>query len=153
MGKLKSFLGNAAAVIYFFAVMLVLMLMLIIVPLILISKIDTIREVGFATSTIGTTFIGVFGIFIGISLLVPAFRKMYYKLPWMFPFVKILFIDVVILSIGVMILNFGYEVQSESRHTLFFFLMLSQLILCRATMCIFFSKKKVQYIGGDTNGQ
>lgn len=153
MGRLKDFLGNAAAVIYFFVVMLILMLMLIIVPFILISEISTIREVGFATSTIGTTFIGVFGIFIGISLLVPVFRKMYYKLPWMFPFVKILFFDVVVLSIGVMILNFGYEVQSESRHTLFFILMLIQLILCRAAMCIYFSKKKVQYIGGDTNGQ
>lgn len=153
MSKLIGFLGKMAIVIYFFSVMLPIILMLIFVPLILISEIGTIREAGFATSSIGTTFISVSGLFIGISLLVPAFRIMYYKLPWMLPLVKILFIDVVILSIGVMILNFGYEIQSETRHTLFFVLMLIQLILCRAAMCIYFNKNKVQWIGDDINGQ
>jgi hypothetical protein len=71
----------------------------------------------------------------------------------MFPLVKILFFDVAALSVGVMILNLGYEVQDESRHKLFFIMMLVQLILCRAAMCIYFSKKKVQYIGGGANGQ
>ena len=58
--------------------------MLIFVPIGLIFDINTIRSSGFSTSNIGTTFIGIFGLFIGLSLLIPAFGKMYYKL-WMFP--------------------------------------------------------------------
>ena len=151
MGKLKNVLGNTAAVIYFLAVMWWILLMLILVPIGLFFDINTIRESGFSTLNIGTTFIGIFGLFIGLSLLIPAFRKMYYKLPWMFPFVKILYPNVIIMSIATMLLNYGYEVQNPSRHSLFFIIMICQLIVSRALMCIYFSRKKVQYIGGDIN--
>lgn len=151
MSKLKSFLGNIAALVYFLTVMWWVLLLLMFVPLGLFSEIDTVLSSGFATTNIGATFIGIFGLFIGLSLLIPAFRKMYYKLPWMFPFVKILYPNVVIMSIATMLLNYGYEVQSPARHTLFFVLMIVQIILCRALMCIYFSRNKVQYIGGDTN--
>lgn len=153
MGKLKSILGSTAAVIYFLVVMWWILLMLIFVPIGLISDIDTIRSSGFSTSNIGTAFIGIFGLFIGLSLLVPTLRKMYYKLPWMFPFVKILYPNVIIMSVATMLLNYGYEVQNQTRHTLFFILMICQIIICRALMCIYFSKRKVQYVGGNTNEQ
>jgi hypothetical protein len=151
--RLKSILGNMAAVIYFLAVMWWILLMLVFVPFVLVSDINTIRSSGFSTSNMGTTYIGVFGLFIGLSLLVPVFRKMYYKLPWMFPFVKILYLNVIIMSIATMILNYGYEVQSQTRHTVFFVLIICQIIICRIIMCIYFSKRKVQYIGGDADGQ
>jgi len=152
MSKLKNVLGSTAAVIYFLTVMWWILLMLIFVPIGLFFDINTICKSGFSTSNIGTTFIGIFGLFIGLSLLIPAFRKMYYKLPWMFPFVKILYSNVIIMSIATMLLNFGYEVQNPSRHRLFFIIMICQIIICRALMCIYFSKKKVQYIGGNING-
>lgn len=150
MGKLKGFLGNTAAVIYFLAIMWWILLMLIFVPIGLISDINTIRSSGFSTSNTGAAFIGIFGLFIGLSLLIPAFRIMYYKLPWMFPFVKILYSNVIIMSVAAMLLNYGYEVQSPARHTLFFSVMIGQIIICRAFMCIYFSRKKVQSMGGDT---
>lgn len=91
MSKLKNVLGNTAAVIYFLAVMWWILLMLIFVPIGLFFDINTIRESGFSTSNIGTTFIGIFGLFIGLSLLIPAFRKMYYKITVDVSFVKILY--------------------------------------------------------------
>jgi CDP-diglyceride synthetase len=151
MGDLKSLLSNAAAVIYFMVVMLWLLLILIFAPIMLLNDIIVIRESGFSTSDFGTALIGVSGLFIGLSLLIPAFRKMYYKLPWMFPFVKIMYLNVVIMGIATMLLNYGYEVQNTSRHNQFFILMLCLIIICRALMCVYFDKKKVQYIGGHTN--
>ncbi len=151
MRDLKGLVGNIAAVIYFLTVMWWILLLLILVPMILISDINTIRSSGFSTSNAGTAFIGIFGLFIGLSLIVPAFRKMYYKLPWMFPFVKILYPNVIIMSIAIGLLNYGYEIQSPARHTLFFIVMIGQIIVCRALMSIYFNRKQVQYVGGSAN--
>lgn len=153
MSNSKGFLGNAAAVLYFLAVMWWVLLLLIFVPLGLMFDINTILSSGFSTSSIGTTFIEIFGLFIGLSLLIPAFRKIYYKLPWVFPFVKIFYLNVIIMSIATMLLNYGYEVQNQTRHTIFFILMICQIIICRGLMCIYFHRKKVQYIGGYNNEQ
>jgi len=149
MGKLKDSLANTAAIIYFLTVMWWILLLLIVVPIGLILEIHTIRSSGFSTSNDGTAFIGVFGLFIGLSLLIPAFRRIYYKLPWMFPFVKILYPNVIIMSIAIILLNYGYEVQNPARHNLFFIMMVCQIIVCRVFMCIYFNRKRVQYIGGD----
>ncbi len=66
--------------------------------------------------------------------------------------IKILYINVVILGLGVTILNYGYEVQSPDRHNLYYMLMIIQLIASRILMCIYFERKNVEYIGGSTNG-
>lgn len=149
MNRLKSFLGSKSAFFYFIFVMCWVILLLAIAPLMLYSDINVIRESGFSVPNIGIELIGVLGLFIGLSLLIPSFRRMYYNLPWLFPFVKILFIDVIIMSFAIMILNYGYEVQNNTRHTIFFILMIVQIILCRAAMCIYFNKKPVRYIEGD----
>lgn len=149
MGKLQVTLGNSMAALYFIMVMWWLLLSLLIVPLGMFMDIGIIRSSGFATSNIGVAFIGIFSLFIGLSLLIPPFRKLYYMLPWMYPYVKILYIDVIIVCVGTMILNYGYQVQNSTRHTLFFVLMLAQIIVSRLLMCLYFSKRKVQHIGGD----
>lgn len=110
--------------------------------------IQTIRSSGFSTTNIGLQLIGVLGLFIGLSLLVPALRKMYYKLPWLYSYVKIFYVNIVIMSIATLILNYGYEVQNSKRHSIFFILMVLQMVICRIGMCIYFNKKPVQYIGG-----
>lgn len=151
MDKLKSALGSAVAVIYFIAVMWWLLLLLLLVPIMSFSDIKAIRDSGFSTSNVSLTFIGVFGFLIGLSLLIPPCRKMYHKLPWLFPYVKILFIDVIIMGIAITILNFGYEVQSNLRHNTFFVFMVAQIIICRILMCIYFSRNKAYHIGGSAN--
>jgi hypothetical protein len=153
MSRLKGILVSTAALIYFITIMWWVLLLLIFVPIGLIGDITTIRSSGFSTTNIGPTLIGILGLLIGLSLLVPAFRKMYYKLPWLLPFVKILYPNVVIMSLATMLLNYGYEVQSPARHTLFYILMICQIIICRLLMCIYFSRRKVGYIGGNTNEQ
>lgn len=151
MSKLRSILGSTAAFIYFVLVMWWILLMLLFAPLGLLMDIQTVRSSGFSTTNIGMSFIGIFGLFIGLSLLIPALRKMYFKLPWMFPFVKILFVDVIIMTVATFILNYGYEIQNNTRHTAFFIIMIVQIILCRIAMSIYFNKKPVKHIGGGAN--
>ena len=136
MNKLKSFLGNTMAFLYFIFVMLWILLLLAFVPFGLFMDIQIIRESGFSTTNIGMTFIAILGLFIGISLIVPVFRKMYYKLPWLLSYVKIFYCNLVIMSIATSILNYGYEVQDSKRHMIFFILMIAQIVICRIGMCI-----------------
>ncbi len=153
MGKAKSIFGNIILVIYVVTVMWWLLLLLPLVPIMTIfSDIPGIINSGFSSSNTGIAFIGIFGLFIGISLLIPPLPKMYYKLPWLFPYVKIFYVDVIIMSIATILLNIGYEVQSDARHVKFFILMVAQIIICRVLMCIYFWKKNVNHIGGGGNG-
>jgi len=148
MSKAKGLFGSAAAFIYFLAVMWWVLLLLPFVILMLITDIGTIRSSGFGTVNSGVTFVAVFGLFLGLSLLIPAFRKMYYKLPWLFPYVKIMYLNLIIVSIAEALLNYGYQVQNPTRHTLFFILMIVQIIVCRLLMSFYFSRTKVLVVGG-----
>lgn len=152
MGKFMSILGNAAAILYFLFVMWWVIFMLIFLPIVLMADIGIVRSSGYSIASPGATYIGMLGLFIGLSLLIPAFRKMYYKLPWMFPLVKISFLNLIIMSIADMLLNYGYEVQSPARQDLFFVIMICQIVISRVLMCVYFNKKKVQFIGGNANG-
>ena len=152
MNEIKNFLANTAAVIYFIAVMLPTIPLLIFVPVLsLLIDITTIRVSGFASTNAGSAFIGVLGMIIGISLLIPAFRRMYYKLPWLFPLVKIFYVNVVITSIATIIMNFGYEIQDETRHNIFFGLTITEIFIGRILMSLWFNKRKIEYIGRQVN--
>lgn len=145
MNKLKSFLGTTAAVLYFIFPMCLILLLLLIMPFGMLSDINSIRSSGFAGPGYASAFIGVTGFAIGLSLLIPPLRKMYIALPWLYPFTKIFFIDLVILSIATVILNYGYEINNEARHTVFFILMLAEMIIGRIAMCIYFKLKPARY--------
>ncbi len=152
MRNWKSVLGTIAAWAYFLAVMTWMLPMLIFIPLMTLSDMGTVMESGFSIPNTGIYFIAVFGLFIGLSLVVPAFRKMYYKLPWMFPYVKIMFINTIIITVALLLLNFGYEVQNDRRHLVWTLLMVAQLIICRILMSLYFHKrKKTAVSGGMTN--
>lgn len=153
MNRLKTYLGGTAAFLYFIFVMWWVILLLILSPMMLFTDIHTIRESGFSTSNVGVALIGMLGLFIGLSLLIPSIRKMYYKLPWLFPLVKILFVDVIIVGIAVSILNYGYEIRNTTRHNVFYILMIGQIIISRIAMCIYFNRRPVNHIGGEINGE
>lgn len=141
---MKRWISNIAAILWFFGMLIWILLMLPITLLMLPSDITSIMESGFGTKTIGFTFLLIFGFIFGITMLVPAFRKCFYKLPWLYPYITILTADVAILAIGIEILNYGYQVQSDSRHTLFLVLMIAQIIVCRIAMCILCHKKPMR---------
>ena len=144
----KDFFANTYAVMYFFGVMLGAIFLLLFAPILLLNDIVTIRESGFASTNEGWAFIALLALFIGASMLITASRRMYYKLPWLLPLVKILYINVVIMAIANMIMNFGYEIQDEKRHTTFFALTIAAIVVGRILMCLWFNKRRVEYIGG-----
>ena len=137
MKKLTNVFSNIIAVLWFLGTMLPVILCLCFIPLGLFMDIGTIRTSGFSTSNIGFSMFGAFGLLISITMLVPCFRKCFKKLPWLYPYVIVSMLNILILTIGIAILNYGYEIQSETRHTLFFILMIIQMIVCRLAMCIY----------------
>ncbi len=141
MKKLKSLVGNIVATVYFVFPMCLVLLLLIIMPLIFLTNVSTVRSSGFAGPNTAASSIGTCGLFIGLSLLIPPLRKMYRVLPWLYSFVKIFYVNLIIMSIGLAILNIGYQVQNDARHTMFFILMIIQVVACRIAMCIYFKLK------------
>jgi len=59
-----------------------------------------------------------------------------------------MYINGLIFTVAVLILNYGYEVQNSVRHTQFFILMIAQMIVCRLAMCFYFYKRPVKFVGG-----
>lgn len=138
---MKKWISNIAAVLWFINVLIWMLLMLPIALWIIWGDINFMIDCGFGTQTSGTTFIFLFGFAFGITLLVPAFRKCFRKLPWIYPYVTILLADVTILTIASEILNYGYSLQNDKRHMLFLGLMVLQIVVCRIAMCIYCHKR------------
>ncbi|MCL2154090.1 MAG: hypothetical protein FWH53_00340 [Leptospirales bacterium] len=149
MKKFFSIIGLIFSIIAFLAIMGWVIPLLPLMLLIIFNDIEAVLISGFSTSGSSADSIWIFAIPIAVSLLIPVFRKMYYKLPWLFPYVKIFYINVVIMGIALMILNYGYKVQNETRHTIFFILMLLEIVIGRILMSIYFNWKRVEHIGGD----
>ncbi len=141
---MKRWISNIAAVLWFFGAVIWMLLMLFIALIMLPNDIASIINSGFGIESIGFTLLLIFSFIFGITMLVPAFRKCFRKLPWLYPYITILTANITILAIGIQILNYGYQVQSDTRHMLFFVLMIIQIIVCRLAMCIFCHKKPMR---------
>lgn len=142
---MKGFLGNVVAFCYFIFVMSFILLLLIFMPFGFLMEIKSELVSGFAGPNTGASLIAACGFFIGLSLLIPTLRKMYRGLPWLYPLVKILFINLIILCIGLMIMNNGYQVKNGVRHAIYFILMILQIVICRIAMCIYFKFRPARY--------
>ena len=145
--KLWRGLGNVCAALYFVLVMLPWVC--VFMPLYLLVDIGSIFDViqiGFSTSS-SIIMVGFFGMIISISLLVPALRQMYYKLPWLAPFVATIGCDYTIVAVALEILNFGYRMPVTWRHVLFIVLMLLWIVGARALECWWFKRYPVRYVG------
>lgn len=141
---MKRWISNIAAILWFFGVVIWMLLMLFIALIMLPNDIASIINSGFGIESIGFTLLLIFSFIFGITMLVPAFRKCFRKLPWLYPYITILTANITILAIGIQILNYGYQVQSDTRHMLFLVLMIVQIIVCRLAMCIFCHKKPMR---------
>lgn len=146
MNKLKSLLGSTAAAIYFIFPMSFIILLLLIMPFGFLTEVGAMRNSGFAGPNTTSSFIGLCGLTIGLSLLIPPLRKMYWVLPWLYSFTNIFYVNLIILNIGIAILNYGYQVDSEARHTLFFILMIAQIVVCRIIMCFYYKIRPIKPI-------
>ncbi len=143
--KFMNALSNLVAILWFVGMLLPLVLCLWFIPLGLFMDIGTIRTSGFSTVNSGFTMFGAFGLMFAITMIVPWFRKCFKKLPWLYSYVIVFMADILIIAFGILILNYGYEVQSESRHTLFYIIMLVQIIVCRLAMCVYLKWKPLNY--------
>lgn len=139
-----KWISNIAAIIWFFAVLVWWILLLPLFILMIPSSMDTILKSGFETQTFGFAGIVMCSLVFMITLLVPAFRKCFKALPWLYPYTTILLTDLIILAIAEELLNYGYQVQNDTRHTVFIVLMIIQMIVCRLAMGWYFYKKPVK---------
>lgn len=137
-------IGNIVAVIWFIVAVLWTVILL---PLAIWIVFDDYRIVivsGFGCVTSGFSFLVIFAFIHGITLLVPVFRKCYSKLPWLYPYMVILMLNLLNLAIGEEILNFGYQTQNTVRHVIFIILTIIQLIAGRLLICWFLKKRPIR---------
>ena len=141
---MKNILSNVSAFVWFVAILIWGVLLLPICVIMMPTNIRTIWETGFATVTVGYAFLILFGLVFGFTMIVPVFRRCLKKLPWLYPYIVILMADALILTVAEEILNYGYQVKSDARHTIFSVIMVIQIIVCRVVMCLYFKKKPVK---------
>lgn len=137
---MKNVISNVLAVLWFFCVLLWMPLLLVFINFMIISGNIVMLKTGFSTDAVGLLFLFVTGIIFAITGWVPAFRKCYFKLPWLYPLNMVLVMHLVILSVSEEILAWGFEVISTPRHLIAIVVMIIQIILCRAIMCIYLKK-------------
>lgn len=138
---MKNFLGNLFAVLWFFGVLLgTLLFMIIAILMIFFSDIMGMIQSGFSSTTIGFAFCIFAGIIWAITGWVPAFRRCYYKLPWLYPLSMILTMHLFILSIAEVILAKGYETMNPTNHVIALIIMVIQVVACRIAMCVYLKK-------------
>lgn len=138
---MKNKIANVFALIWFFGVLIwTLLVMFIAILGILFGDIAVMLKSGFSSSTIGFVFLFLSGLVFGITGWVPAFRRCYYKFPWLYPLSMIMTMHLLVLSIAEAILAKGFQVISVPRHTVTIIIMILQVIICRIGMCIYLKK-------------
>ena len=138
---MKNAISNILAILWFFGVLIWTVLFLFIGNIMIFFMVIVgMLKTGFATSTIGFAFLFIAGLVFAITGWVPAFRRCYYKLPWLYPLSMMLTMHLGILSIAETILAKGFAVISTPRHVAAIVIMIIQVIVCRALMCIYLKK-------------
>lgn len=138
---MKNKIANAFAILWFFGVLIwTLLFMFIVILGILFGDIVVMLKSGFSSTTIGFVFLVLSGLVFGITGWVPAFRRCYYKLPWLYPLSMIMTMHLLVLSIAEAILAKGFQVISAPRHIATIIIMILQVIICRIVMCIYLKK-------------
>lgn len=138
---MKRIIENIFAVLWFFGVMIwvILFVALVDIMIIFMDIIGPIKS-GFSSTTIGFIVLFIAGLVFALTGWIPAFRKCYYKLPWLYPTCMILTMHLFILSVAETIIYKGYTVISTPRHIAAVIIMIIQLIVCRAVMCWYLKK-------------
>lgn len=138
---MKKVLSDFFAILWFFGVLLqTLFFIAVAILMIVFGDIVGMLKSGFSASTVGFVFCFMAGLIFAITGWVPAFRKCYYKLPWLYPLSMILTMHLFILSIAETILAKGYETMNPANHVIALVIMIIQLIVCRVAMCIYLKK-------------
>jgi hypothetical protein len=148
---MRNFLLNALAILYFLVLMVPSILMLLLVVLFMLTDIYLVLKIGYPRSNAWIFMASLFSLIVGISTLVPAFRRMYRIFPWLFACVRMFLYNLLILSAALWLVNYGYEVQNDARHGLFAVITILLIVICRLAMSIYFHYRPARFAGGDGN--
>lgn len=141
---------NVLALLWFFGIFLFMIISLPIIVLVFLpSTISNIFTSGFASANNGIMYFCVEALLIGITMVVPAFRIIFKKLPWLYSYCMLLLIDLLILAIFEIILNYGFESVNNTRHFIFTMIGIIQMIVSRIFMCFYFKKRQCILSGGE----
>lgn len=143
MNKSSSKLPTSA-IVYIALVMFWVVITLLIYPLMTIEDIFNVIRYKCCMLNDSSAMIAGLGLGIGLSLIIPSFRMIYYKFPWLLSFSKINFTNCVILAISTYIINYGFEVINKTRNITFTVLVILQFLICRLAMSYYFYKKPVK---------
>lgn len=138
---MKNIISSIFAILWFFGVLLGTMFFGIfaLIAIFFINIVGMLKS-GFPTQTVGFIFCFLAALVFSITGWVPALRKCYYKLPWLYPLCMMMTMHLFILSIAEVILAKGFSVINTPRHIAAVVIMIIQLIICRISMCIYFKK-------------
>lgn len=138
---MKKSISNVLAVIWFFGVFIwAFIIGLIRLFISIIPNVLRMIGTGYAVKSGGFVLCFVCAVVFFLTMIVPVFRKCYYKLPWLYPASIILLMDLFIFSIAEFIMEKGFSVMSVNRHVLTVFLVLIQIVVCRAVMSVYLKK-------------
>lgn len=138
---MKNFLANTFAILWFFGVLIwTIFFTGIVIIMVFFMDIMGMINSGCSMSTIGFVFCFMASLIFAITGWVPAFRRCYYKLPWLYPLSMMLTMHLYIISIAEAILAKGYETMNPTKHTIALVIMIIQIIVCRVAMCIYLKK-------------
>lgn len=120
-----------------------MMLVVTLCPIMLLKSIAQVVQTGFSSNGDAKFYIVVTSFFIILSIWIPWTRVFYNRFPWLLGYVKMSFINLVILGIASYILDYGYMVKNSGRHILFFIIMIIQIVVCRLVFSLYFNKNKI----------
>ena len=151
MRKKLDILSKVLAILWFFGVLLeTIVLMLFTNLMIFLSNIVGVLRSGFATSCVGFIMLFLFSLIFALTGIVPAFRKCYYKLPWLYPLSMIMIMHLTILSFAEYILSVGFSVMDQQRHVISILVMIAVVVICRIIMCIYLKRRPLILQQNDT---
>ncbi|RKM55455.1 hypothetical protein D6853_07785 [Butyrivibrio sp. X503] len=138
--KSKFDASNLPAIIWFFGVLLWTIIYGFSLAFIMTSDIFVMLKTGYAVTTVGVIFCSISGSIFAITGIIPAFRKCFYKLPWLYPLIMMLTMHLSILTIAEERLAKGFTVVNGPSHELAILMMIVQIVLCRGAMCFYLNK-------------
>ncbi|MDR1284772.1 MAG: hypothetical protein LBJ88_01055 [Campylobacteraceae bacterium] len=139
------------AAVYFIVFMLPAIILIPFIIFGLCTDINSIISTQASKQNIGFSFIMFICFFFGISMLAPAFRLIFKKLPWLYAYMLFALLDILLISVGILIINYGYEVKNEDRHFWFLIFMTIWMITGRLIICSYYKSKPMRYEGNESD--
>jgi|GEM_PF-6871459 hypothetical protein len=128
---------------------LFLMLGAPIIVIMQIASVITLMTTGYSSSFVGIAGPFILAFFIGITMLVPLFRKEFYRLPWFYPFCMVLLMDSVFLGAAEEVLYNGYASIGKVSHQVYIIIAIIVLLIGRVVISLIEWKKTFRIAGGD----